>query len=70
MAARRAARALAWGGRRRGLAWLRSRFRASEIWFIGLAIVVGAAAGLLAIVQAAVATPCNRSSTASRWTSG
>ncbi|MDB5446673.1 MAG: hypothetical protein JWQ97_1990, partial [Phenylobacterium sp.] len=35
----------------RPLAWLRGRFRASEAWFITLAIVVGAGAGLLAVVQ-------------------
>src|SRR5690606_27670153 len=40
---------------RRPLAWLRNRFRISEVWFIGLAIVVGAAAGLLAVFQAEVA---------------
>jgi CIC family chloride channel protein len=35
----------------RPLAWLRARFRASEAWFIALAIAVGAGAGLLAVVQ-------------------
>ena len=35
----------------RPLAWLRGRFRASEAWFIVLAIAVGAGAGLLAVVQ-------------------
>lgn len=40
---------------RRPLAWFRNRFRASEVWFIGLAILVGAAAGLLAVVQATIA---------------
>ena len=40
---------------RRPLAWLRGRFRASEIWFIGLAVVVGAAAGLLSVAQSALA---------------
>lgn len=39
----------------RPLAWLRSRFRASEIWFIGLAICVGAAAGLLTVFQSTLA---------------
>jgi CIC family chloride channel protein len=39
----------------RPLAWLRARFRASEAWFIGLAIVVGAGAGLLAVVQGRLA---------------
>jgi CIC family chloride channel protein len=39
----------------RPLAWLRARFRASEAWFIGLAIAVGAGAGLLAVVQARLA---------------
>jgi len=38
----------------RPLAWFRSRFRASEIWFIGLAIVVGIAAGGLTVFQSAV----------------
>jgi CIC family chloride channel protein len=55
-AARRPARPLAWGGpRRRSLAWLRTRLRTSESWFIGLAVLVGAAAGLLAVLQAAIA---------------
>src|SRR5262245_44633860 len=40
---------------RRPLAWLRNRFRISEIWFIGLAILVGAAAGVLAVFQAELA---------------
>ena len=40
---------------RRPFAWVRRQFRSSEIWFIGLAIVVGAAAGLLAVVQAGLA---------------
>ncbi|WP_421933610.1 chloride channel protein [Phenylobacterium sp.] len=39
----------------RPLAWLRARFRASEGWFILLAIAVGAAAGLLTVVQSQVA---------------
>lgn len=39
----------------RPLAWLRGRFRASEIWFIALAILVGVAAALLAVAQSAVA---------------
>jgi hypothetical protein len=39
----------------RPLAWLRARFRASEAWFIVLSIVVGAGAGLLAVIQARVA---------------
>lgn len=39
----------------RPLAWLRARFRASEGWFILLAIGVGAAAGLLTVVQSQVA---------------
>jgi CIC family chloride channel protein len=39
----------------RPLAWLRAQFRASEAWFIALAIGVGAGAGLLAVVQGRVA---------------
>jgi CIC family chloride channel protein len=39
----------------RPLAWLRSRFRASEAWFIALAICVGVGAGLLAVIQARLA---------------
>ena len=39
----------------RPLAWLRARFRASEAWFIALSIVVGAAAGLMAVIQARLA---------------
>jgi CIC family chloride channel protein len=39
----------------RPLAWLRAQFRASEAWFIALAIVVGAGAGLLAVVQVRLA---------------
>jgi CIC family chloride channel protein len=39
----------------RALAWLRGRFRASEAWFIALAILVGAGAGLLAVVQGRLA---------------
>ncbi|CAN7577144.1 chloride channel protein [Phenylobacterium sp. LjRoot225] len=39
----------------RPLAWLRARFRASEAWFITLAIVVGAGAGVLAVVQSRLA---------------
>jgi len=39
----------------RPLAWLRARFRASEAWFITLAIAVGAGAGLLAVLQARIA---------------
>lgn len=39
----------------RSLAWLRSRFRASEIWFIALAIAVGCASGLFAVFQSAIA---------------
>jgi CIC family chloride channel protein len=35
----------------RPLVWLRARFRASEAWFIGLSILVGVGAGLLAVVQ-------------------
>lgn len=36
----------------RPLAWLRARLRASEGWFIVLAIGVGAGAGPLTVVQA------------------
>jgi CIC family chloride channel protein len=43
------------GAGRRVLAWLRARFRASEGWFILLAVAVGSAAGLLAVAQAFVA---------------
>lgn len=39
----------------RPLAWLRTRFRASEIWFIGLAIVIGGLAGALTVFQSALA---------------
>jgi CIC family chloride channel protein len=39
----------------RPLAWLRARFRASEGWFIGLAILIGAAAGFMAVIQARLA---------------
>ena len=39
----------------RPLAWLRAQFRASEAWFIALAIGVGAGAGLLAVVQGRLA---------------
>jgi CIC family chloride channel protein len=39
----------------RPLAWFRMRFRSSEIWFIGLAILVGAAAGLLTVFQSVIA---------------
>lgn len=39
----------------RPLAWLRARFRASEGWFILLAIATGAVAGLLTVVQSQVA---------------
>lgn len=40
---------------KRPLAWLRGRFRASEAWFIGLSILVGVGAGLLAVGQSRVA---------------
>jgi CIC family chloride channel protein len=39
----------------RPLAWVRGRFRASEGWFIGLAILIGAAAGLMTVIQGRVA---------------
>ncbi len=40
---------------RRDMTWLRRRLRASEAWFIALAIVVGTAAGLLTVIQGAIA---------------
>ncbi|CAN7218917.1 chloride channel protein [Phenylobacterium sp. LjRoot219] len=39
----------------RPLAWLRARFRASEAWFIALAIAVGIGAGVLAVIQSRLA---------------
>lgn len=39
----------------RPLAWLRARFRASEAWFIALAIAVGVGAGVLAVIQSRLA---------------
>jgi len=39
----------------RPLAWLRARFRASEAWFIALSIVIGAGAGVLAVIQSRLA---------------
>lgn len=39
----------------RPLAWFRTRFRASEIWFIGLAVVAGGMAGLLTVFQSLIA---------------
>jgi len=39
----------------RPLAWLRARFRASEAWFIGLAIAVGVGGGILAVIQSRLA---------------
>jgi len=39
----------------RPLAWFRTRFRASEIWFIGLAIVIGGLAGVLTVFQSTLA---------------
>jgi len=44
----------------RPLAWLRGRFRASEGWFIALAICVGAVAGLLAVLQSEFARGLQR----------
>lgn len=35
--------------------WLRRRLRASEIWFIGLSLLVGVSAGLLTMLQSALA---------------
>ncbi len=40
---------------RRPLAWLRGRLRSSEIWFIALAVIVGAAAGLVSVLQSVIA---------------
>lgn len=40
---------------RRPLAWLRHRLRSSELWLVGLATLVGAAAGLLAVLQSRIA---------------
>jgi CIC family chloride channel protein len=40
---------------RRPLAWLRGRLRSSEIWFIALAVFVGAAAGLVSVLQNVIA---------------
>ena len=37
------------------IAWVRRRFRSSELWFIGLAIAVGAASGLAAVVLGSIA---------------
>jgi CIC family chloride channel protein len=39
----------------RPLAWLRARFRASEAWFIALAIAIGVGAGVLAVIQSRLA---------------
>lgn len=39
----------------RPLTWLRARFRASEAWFIGLAIAIGVGAGVLAVIQSRLA---------------
>ncbi|MBP8246591.1 MAG: chloride channel protein [Phenylobacterium sp.] len=35
----------------RGIAWLRRRIRSSELWLIGVATLIGVAAGFLAVVQ-------------------
>ena len=40
---------------RRPLAWLRHRLRSSELWLVGLATLVGAAAGFLAVLQSRIA---------------
>ncbi|MFL1874600.1 chloride channel protein, partial [Hansschlegelia beijingensis] len=37
------------------LDWISGRFRASEAWLVGLAIVVGSAAGALTVAQGAIA---------------
>jgi len=39
----------------RPLAWVRRRLRSSEFWLVVLAIIVGAAAGLLAVFQSRIA---------------
>jgi CIC family chloride channel protein len=42
-------------GLRRWTAWLRARIRSSELWLVFIAVVIGAGAGGLAMVQGAVA---------------
>ena len=37
------------------IAWIRRRFRASELWFVGLAVAIGAASGLLTVVLGSIA---------------
>lgn len=37
------------------LAWVRQQFRASEAWFVGLAIIVGCLAGAATVAQGAIA---------------
>ena len=37
------------------LAWVRQQFRASEAWFVGLAVVVGCLAGAATVAQGAIA---------------
>lgn len=39
----------------RALAWLRRRIRSSELWLIGVATLIGVAAGFLAVLQGRVA---------------
>ena len=39
----------------RSLAWLRRRIRSSELWLIGVATIVGAVAGSLAVLQGRIA---------------
>jgi CIC family chloride channel protein len=42
-------------GPRRVLAWLRAQIRSSELWLVFVAVLIGAAAGGLAIAQGAIA---------------
>ena len=41
-------------GLRRALAWLRAQIRSSELWLVFVAVLIGAAAGGLAIAQGAI----------------
>jgi CIC family chloride channel protein len=42
------------------IAWIRRRFRSSELWFIALAVAVGAAAGLMTVVLGSAARAVQR----------
>jgi CIC family chloride channel protein len=42
------------------IAWVRRRFRSSELWFIALAVAVGAAAGLLTVLLGSAARAVQR----------